>query len=109
MPFYNVTLEIIFTQYSPEGISNFELLEVLSYARVNPYMLNKLMLIESGLRLFLFKNHFCLLLCYHIAGYKAIFNASLGSVVKNLPANTREVGLIPGSGRYPGAGNGNPL
>ena len=38
LPFYNVTLEIIFTQYSPEGISNFELLEVLSYARVNPYM-----------------------------------------------------------------------
>ena len=31
---------------------------------------------------------------------------------KNLPANaedTRNVGLIPGSGRYPGVGNGNPL
>ena len=31
------------------------------------------------------------------------------SVVKNLPANARGVGLIPGSGRSPGEGNGNPL
>ena len=33
-------------------------------------------------------------------------------VVKNLPANsgnTRDVGFIPGSGRSPGVGNGNPL
>ena len=30
-------------------------------------------------------------------------------VVKNLPANTGDVGLIPGSGRSPGLGNGNPL
>jgi len=31
--------------------------------------------------------------------------------VKNLPANTedaRDVGLIPGSGRSPGGGHGNP-
>ena len=35
-----------------------------------------------------------------------------GSVVKNLPANagaTRDAGVIPGSGRYPGEGNGNLL
>ena len=35
-----------------------------------------------------------------------------GSVVKNLPANaegTGDVGLIPGSGRSPGGGHGNPL
>ena len=32
-----------------------------------------------------------------------------GSVVKNPPANTGEVGLIPGWGRSPGGGNGNPL
>ena len=31
-----------------------------------------------------------------------------GSVVKNLSANTRDVGSIPGSGRSPGKGNGNP-
>ena len=30
-----------------------------------------------------------------------------GSVVKNLPAG--DMGLIPGSGRSPGEGNGNPL
>ena len=33
-------------------------------------------------------------------------------MVKNLPANTgdaRDLGLILGSGRFPGEGNGNPL
>ena len=32
-----------------------------------------------------------------------------GSVVKNPPANAGDVGLIPGLGRSPGKGNGNPL
>ena len=32
-----------------------------------------------------------------------------GSVVKNLPAIAGDMGLIPGSGRSPGEGNGNPL
>ena len=32
-----------------------------------------------------------------------------GSVVKNSPANAGDVGLISGSGRSPGVGNGNPL
>ena len=31
------------------------------------------------------------------------------SVVKNLSANTGDEGLIPGLGRSPGEGNGNPL
>ena len=31
------------------------------------------------------------------------------SVVKNLPASAGDVGLIPGLGRSPGEGNGNPL
>ena len=31
-----------------------------------------------------------------------------GSVVKNPPANVRDVGLIPGLGSPPGEGNGNP-
>ena len=36
--------------------------------------------------------------------------ASLGgSVVKNLPANAGDAGLIPGMERSPGEGNGNPL
>ena len=40
------------------------------------------------------------------------FEASQGAVVKNLPANavyTGDSGLIPGSGRPPREGNGNPL
>ena len=32
-----------------------------------------------------------------------------GSVTKNLPANARDMGSIPGSGRSPGERNGNPL
>ena len=31
------------------------------------------------------------------------------SVAKNPPANARDVGSIPGSGRSPGEGNSNPL
>jgi len=30
-------------------------------------------------------------------------------VVKNLPASEEDVGSVPGSGRSPGEGNGNPL
>ena len=32
-----------------------------------------------------------------------------GSVVKNVPANAGETGSVPGSGRSPGEGHGNPL
>ena len=32
-----------------------------------------------------------------------------GSVVRNLPVNAEDAGSIPGSGRSPGAGNGNLL
>ena len=40
------------------------------------------------------------------------FAQSGGAVVRNLPANAgdaADVGSIPGSGRSPGEGNGNPL
>ena len=30
-------------------------------------------------------------------------------MAKNPPANARDAGSIPGSGRFPGEGNGNPL
>ena len=30
-------------------------------------------------------------------------------MIKNLPADTEDLGLIPESGRSPGGGNGNPL
>ena len=33
----------------------------------------------------------------------------VGQMVKNLPASARDLGSIPGSGRSPGEGNGNPL
>ena len=32
-----------------------------------------------------------------------------GIAVKNLPANAGDMGLIPGLGRFPGVGSGNPL
>ena len=32
-----------------------------------------------------------------------------GSVVKNPPSNAGDLGSIPGSARFPGGGNGNPL
>ena len=34
---------------------------------------------------------------------------SHGLAVKNPPANVGDVGLIPGLGKFPGEGNGNPL
>ena len=37
------------------------------------------------------------------------FHFSGGSVVKNLPANVGDADWIPGSGRFPGVGNTNPL
>ena len=39
----------------------------------------------------------------------SVFGFPVGSVVKNPPANAGDVGLLPGSGRSPGEGNGNPL
>ena len=30
-------------------------------------------------------------------------------MIKNPPANSGDMGLSPGLGRYPGVGNGNPL
>ena len=33
----------------------------------------------------------------------------MAQTVKNLPANARDVSLIPGLGRSPGEENGNPL
>ena len=41
-----------------------------------------------------------------------VWASQVALVVKNLPENAgdlRDVGLIPGSGRSPGEGNGNPL
>ena len=47
----------------------------------------------------------------HIYIYTHIYSWGFpgGSVVKNLPTNAGDAGLIPGSVRSPGEGNGNPL
>ena len=36
-------------------------------------------------------------------------NPSGDTVVQNLPANAGDSSSVPGSGRYPGEGHGNPL
>ena len=41
--------------------------------------------------------------------YVCILGLPGGSVVKNLPANAGDMGLIPRSGRSSGEGHGNPL
>ena len=41
--------------------------------------------------------------------YKFKMGFPSGSVVKNPPANAGDTDLMPGSGRSPGEGNGNPL
>ena len=49
----------------------------------------------------------------HLGHYRALSRVLWGfpggSVVKNLPDNGGNMGLIPGLGRFPGVGNGNPL
>ena len=41
--------------------------------------------------------------------YKVNLGFQGGTEVKNPPVNAGDTGLIPGSGRSPGVGNGNPL
>ena len=43
------------------------------------------------------------------ATHSCILGFPGGSVVKNLTGNTGDMGSIPGSGRSPGGGHGNPL
>ena len=49
----------------------------------------------------------------HLGHYRALSRVLWGfpggSVVKNLPDNGGNMSLIPGLGRFPGVGNGNPL
>ena len=53
---------------------------------------------------YIFTTYINLLYIYYIC-----VGFSGGSVVKDLPASAGDAGLIPGSGRLPGEGNGNPL
>ena len=48
-----------------------------------------------------------LMIYVHLIFYFQYFPG--GSDVKHLPANVGDPSLIPGSGRFPGGGNGNPL
>ena len=49
---------------------------------------------------------------YFVYNLNIVGDSQVVLVVKNLPANAGEesdMGLIPGLGRFPGVGNGNPL
>ena len=45
-------------------------------------------------------------LLFSLVEIKKVFPG--GTVVKNPPANAGDLGSVPGSGRSPGGGNGNP-
>ena len=45
----------------------------------------------------------------YVESVHKLWGFSKSSVVKNLPANTGDAGSIPGWGRSPGEGSGNPL
>ena len=50
------------------------------------------------------------MLCLDLGPLSWLWWASqVASVVKNQSASARDLGSIPGSGRSPGGGNGNPL
>ena len=63
----------------------------------------------------LYRGHFLLLfffLSLFSFHYDLLWASQVALVVKNLPASVgdiRDLGLIPGSGRFPGGGSGNPL
>ena len=46
---------------------------------------------------------------YELYLSKTVFGSLGSSVVKNLPVNAGDLSSVPGSGRSPGEGNGNPL
>ena len=48
-------------------------------------------------------------LSWNVAQIQVPKGFSGGSVVKNLPASAGDAGSIPGSGRFPGGGNGKVL
>ena len=73
---------------------------------------------EKGMQPGISELGICVCVCVCVCAYIHIFvlNKSRlspgypgGSVVKNLSANSGDVGSIPGSGRSPEVGNGNPL
>ena len=75
---------------------------------------SKMHIILNILRIFLtnnLMNFVCLFVCFcikHFSGPKFSSGFPSGPVVKNLLNNARDPGLIPGSRRFHGSGNGNP-
>ena len=50
-----------------------------------------------------------MLLLSSVFGFSILIRFPGGSVIKNLPADAGDTSSIPGSGRAPRGGNGNPL
>ena len=76
----------------------------------SPSILNIILLptlrcmLNTSLNELCFPNSFCYLLYYY--GQMGFLG---GSEIKASTYNAGDLGLIPGSGRFPGEGNGNPL
>ena len=64
---------------------------------------------EVALLFLFFQRLFLKMHRYNIKRHISVQGFLGGSVVKNLPDNVGDVGSIPGSGRSPEEGNGNPL
>ena len=60
----------------------------------------------SEASLFYIYTYMCVCVCVCVTKLGA---SQVALVVKNMPANAGDKDLIPGSGRSPGEGNGNPL
>ena len=76
----------------------------LQYCEVISLQLNKFLKnVGCKLELLLKKNYSCLAASFNL------WYINGGSAAKNPLANTEEIGSIPGSGKSPGEGNGNPL
>ena len=63
------------------------------------------------LQIFSYKRYCNSVLCFNINLFICILTYGFpgGSVVKNLPADAGNTSLVPGLGRSPGGGQGNPL
>ena len=74
-------------------------------------MLNRMFLHIVGIQDLCFKINldFQLVFSFYWEDLSQLWGFPAGSVVKNPPDNTRDVGFIPESGRSPGERNSNPL
>ena len=103
---WNLYPRIVVLITGPPGKSLDRLLSVWTWAKELNLLNSKTL--TSKLRNILFISKIC---CKHQSNLPLNYLAQFpgGSVVKTAPANVGDVGLIPGWGRCPGEGNGNPL